>query len=81
MAWFAHSLAEESQEIALSILQSNWYEADHDCKKLFLIIIARSQKPLYLTLGGAANLDLDIPFKVLKSVYSVMNLFLQNRSL
>ncbi|KAL7041062.1 hypothetical protein ACKWTF_000609 [Chironomus riparius] len=58
--YFGEKLITQSESIALSIYDSNWYEIDDiEMKKLLLLIIVRSQKGCTLSGYGFVTLSID----------------------
>ncbi|KAL7036895.1 hypothetical protein ACKWTF_008984 [Chironomus riparius] len=80
--YFGEKLITESESIAISIYDSDWYEIDDkEAKRLIQLVLMRSQKACTLSGYGFVTLSIDSFAIVLKSAYSFMtvlqNLFLK----
>ncbi|KAJ8951762.1 hypothetical protein NQ318_012613 [Aromia moschata] len=62
--YYANELQLESMDIGKSIFQSNWYEQSSSCKKSFLIMMMRSQKPLEIHIGNLTTVTADLIVKL-----------------
>ncbi|XP_044759472.1 odorant receptor 30a-like [Coccinella septempunctata] len=73
--WHGQILIEESGSISTSIYESNWYEADNKTRKLLILMMKRSQKPLGVTVGPFFFVDMELFLKIVKAVYSITTIF------
>ncbi|XP_050293710.1 odorant receptor Or2-like [Anthonomus grandis grandis] len=68
--WFAGLLTIKSLEVADACYNYTWLNSPASTKKLLLIILMRSQRPLYITAGKYARLSMTSFLMVLKTAYS-----------
>ncbi|KAJ3666987.1 hypothetical protein Zmor_002400 [Zophobas morio] len=70
--YFGTLLVEEHNTVPRAIYMSKWYECTKDCKKLLLVLMECSKKPLVLNAGKIVELSLETFTAILKSSYSVI---------
>ncbi|XP_066261783.1 odorant receptor 49b-like [Euwallacea similis] len=70
ISWTANEIKVQSLEIGDAICDGLWYEQEEHIKKLLVLIILRTQKPLHLTLGPFSPLTTDTIIWMLKASYS-----------
>nr|QXE93202.1 odorant receptor 21 [Eucryptorrhynchus scrobiculatus] len=70
----ADNLAAQSQNIATAWYQIDWTELPYDVRKNIVLCIARSQKPLTITIGDFQAISLGTFLVILKGTYSYMML-------
>ncbi|XP_060535468.1 odorant receptor Or2-like isoform X2 [Cylas formicarius] len=68
--WFAGLLTIKSLAVADACYNYNWLLSSENNKKLLLIVLTRSQKPLFTTAGKFARLSMASFLSVLKTAYS-----------
>ncbi|KAL3274478.1 hypothetical protein HHI36_015862 [Cryptolaemus montrouzieri] len=78
--WHGQILIDESQNISTHIYQSEWYKSNVKTRRLLIMMMIRSRKPLALKVGGIFVMDLSVFLKLLKGVYSIMMVFLKRES-
>nr|QXE93247.1 odorant receptor 21 [Eucryptorrhynchus brandti] len=70
----ADNLAVQSQNIATAWYQIDWTELPYDVRRNIILCIARSQKPLTITIGDFQAISLGTFLVILKGTYSYMML-------
>ncbi|KAL1517873.1 hypothetical protein ABEB36_001580 [Hypothenemus hampei] len=51
-AWHANEIAVESSRLSEAIYTSEWYQCSTKIQKIMKLVVLRSQKPLFLTIGN-----------------------------
>lgn len=57
--WNGHELSVQSLMVGQAAYESKWINADDNTKKSLILIIARAQRPCYLTAGKFSKLSLE----------------------
>nr|QBB72944.1 odorant receptor [Protaetia brevitarsis] len=60
----------QAEEVAVAVAEADWVGAPRSVMKAMVVIIARSQKPLYMTAGKFVNLSIDTFMRVIKGSFS-----------
>ncbi|XP_060534057.1 uncharacterized protein LOC132706626 [Cylas formicarius] len=70
----------KAQSLALSdaIYSSPWQEQNESVKKILLIVIGRTQRPLMLTIGPFGPMVIDSALAICKASYSYVTLMMHN---
>lgn len=66
--YFGDEVTEEAANVSKAITEMDWTDASKSSRKALVLVIARSQKPLYMTAGGFVPLSLPIFMSVTISV-------------
>ncbi|KAL9708517.1 hypothetical protein quinque_012035 [Culex quinquefasciatus] len=72
--WHANELREESMGIAEAAYDAPWVELDDSMKKKLLLVIARAQQPLEITVGNVYAMTLEMFQSLLNASYSYFTL-------
>ncbi|KAL1506466.1 hypothetical protein ABEB36_005829 [Hypothenemus hampei] len=68
--WFGNNVYFESLEIIHSCSLSNWYEESHDVKKMLLILMERTKRPLEIKALNFTTINANTFVAILKWSYS-----------
>ncbi|XP_060534047.1 uncharacterized protein LOC132706620 isoform X2 [Cylas formicarius] len=74
----ANEISVESVNLSNALYFSPWYEQSEAAKKVILIIIARTQKPINLTIGQFRPMVIDSALAICKASYSYVTLMMHN---
>nr|QXE93207.1 odorant receptor 26 [Eucryptorrhynchus scrobiculatus] len=74
--WNGNEIFYKSQEIAMSIQESDWNTYPTKLVKMMLFVIVRAQKPVRLNIGPMGNVQLSALFQIYKAIYSYLCLVL-----
>ncbi|CAG9764086.1 unnamed protein product [Ceutorhynchus assimilis] len=77
--YYANEVIVLSQELAISIYKSNWYDQSPKVKFMMQIFIARAQIPLSYTIGPFSDMSLDSMIAILKATYTYIMLMYNTR--
>ncbi|XP_048516116.1 odorant receptor 43a [Athalia rosae] len=76
--WNGNEVFLRSQAVTHTAMDStSWVILPQEMKKAFLLIMARSQKPMHMKAGGILDLSLSTYMMILKTSYSAFNLLQQ----
>ncbi|CAG9759550.1 unnamed protein product [Ceutorhynchus assimilis] len=70
ICWFAGLLTLKSVEISDACYNYNWLNSSTRTKRMLLIILLRSQRPMYVTAGTFIRLSMSSFLTVIKTAYS-----------
>ncbi|XP_076275653.1 odorant receptor 49b-like isoform X2 [Rhynchophorus ferrugineus] len=76
----ANEVMYQSQHLALDIWNSRWYEQNEKLKRMMLIFIVRSQKPLRFLIGPFGVMSLETFISILKATYSYIMIFINTNT-
>ncbi|CAH1154525.1 unnamed protein product [Phaedon cochleariae] len=68
--YHVNELSLESIDLSQRIFNSNWYDQSSEVKRSLLIVMARVQRPLVLTIGNFAVIDNDLIVTMVKAAYT-----------
>ncbi|KAH1011027.1 hypothetical protein HUJ04_000469 [Dendroctonus ponderosae] len=68
--WFATLMTNKGNDVADACYNYNWLHSSSATRKLLLIMLCRSQKPLFITVGKIIQLSIGSFLSVLKTAYS-----------
>ncbi|CAH1159953.1 unnamed protein product [Phaedon cochleariae] len=68
--YHVNELSLESTYLSQRIFNSNWYDQSSEVKRSLLIVMARVQRPLVLTIGNFGVIDNDLIVTMVKAAYS-----------
>nr|QXE93212.1 odorant receptor 31 [Eucryptorrhynchus scrobiculatus] len=68
--WFGNLLTIKSLQVSDACFNYEWVNSSTSTKKILLIILTQSQRPLYLTVGRFARLSMTSYLMILKTAYS-----------
>ncbi|XP_033346327.1 odorant receptor 67c-like [Bombus vosnesenskii] len=74
--WFSNEVKLKSLQVPAMIFKSNWASWDTKTKKILLVIMTRATHPIEFTSGYLVTLNIDSFVALMKTSYSVFNLFL-----
>ncbi|KAF7274827.1 hypothetical protein GWI33_012505, partial [Rhynchophorus ferrugineus] len=67
----------KSLGIADALYESKWYEQKTRVKRTIMIVMMRSQKPIYIQIGTLFPMTLSCALMTIKAAYSYVTLILQ----
>ncbi|XP_019867346.2 odorant receptor Or2-like [Aethina tumida] len=76
--WYAHCIIDDSLNIAQAAFESDWYTYEKDVQMYYILIIARAQKPLSLSIGPIYKMKVDALLSIFKAIYSYVALIQRN---
>ncbi|XP_050296909.1 odorant receptor Or2-like [Anthonomus grandis grandis] len=74
LAWNANEIKQQSEKLAMSIYESNWYEHTKPTNQLAFITVLRTRRPLYLTIGPFGEMSINTAISTLKLAYSYVSI-------
>ncbi|XP_045542573.1 odorant receptor 4-like [Papilio machaon] len=74
LCWYANEIYTSSSGIADAVYESSWYMEDIRCRRALLIMMQRSQKPLYFTALKFHSITMSTYSSILTSSYSYFTL-------
>ncbi|KAF5286407.1 hypothetical protein FQR65_LT12587 [Abscondita terminalis] len=78
LSYFGTQLATASEDISNTLYEMDFVGLDIRFQKSLLLIIMRSQKPSWLTIGGFTNLSISVYAWVLRTTYSYVMILRKN---
>ncbi|XP_060517011.1 odorant receptor 30a-like isoform X2 [Cylas formicarius] len=78
LGWGANEIKVQSLALADALYDSTWYEQNDTAKKALLTMIARTQRPLFLTIGPFDAMTMESALKIIKASYSYITLMKTN---
>ncbi|KAL1506284.1 hypothetical protein ABEB36_005676 [Hypothenemus hampei] len=73
----AHQIIIESENIASSIFEGDWYDYSPETSKFLQMICMRAQKPLAMTIGPISDMKITALFQIFKALYSYICLIMK----
>ncbi|XP_076258677.1 odorant receptor 10-like isoform X2 [Rhynchophorus ferrugineus] len=77
MTWHANEIQLKSLGIADALYESKWYDRKTSVKRTIMIVMMRSQKPIYIQIGTLFPMTLSCALTTIKAAYSYVTLILQ----
>nr|WCC57641.1 odorant receptor 51 [Papilio polytes] len=74
LCWYAHEIYTSSSGVADAVYESAWYTENIRCQRALLILMQRSQKPLYFTALKFHSITMSTYSSILTSSYSYFTL-------
>ncbi|CAK1599715.1 unnamed protein product [Parnassius mnemosyne] len=74
LCWYADQIYASSSGVADAAYESSWYSCNIRCQRALLILIQRSQKPLYFTALKFRSITMSTYSSILTSAYSYFTL-------
>ncbi|KAK9309037.1 hypothetical protein QLX08_001217 [Tetragonisca angustula] len=77
--WFSNEVKLKSLEVPHMIFNSNWTSWDEKTKKILLLVMTRTTRPIEFTSGYLVTLNIESFVALMKTSYSVFNLLKQTK--
>ncbi|XP_047539671.1 odorant receptor 85b-like [Vanessa atalanta] len=74
LCWYADDIFTSSSGVADAVYNSGWYNSDIRCQRALLVMIQRSQKPLYFTALKFSSITMSTYSSILINSYSYFTL-------
>nr|WCC57447.1 odorant receptor 51 [Papilio glaucus] len=74
LCWYADEIYTSSSGVADAVYESSWYKENIRCQRALLILLQRSQKPLYFTALKFHSITMSTYSSILTSSYSYFTL-------
>ncbi|XP_034841165.1 odorant receptor 4-like isoform X2 [Maniola hyperantus] len=74
LCWYADDIFTSSSGIADAVYESGWYSSNIRCQRTLMILLQRSQKPLYFTAYKFSSITMSTYSSILTSSYSYFTL-------
>ncbi|XP_045761166.1 odorant receptor 4-like isoform X2 [Maniola jurtina] len=74
LCWYADDIFTSSSGIADAVYESGWYNSNIRCQRTLMIVLQRSQKPLYFTAYKFSSITMSTYSSILTSSYSYFTL-------
>uniref|UniRef100_A0AAR5QI27 Odorant receptor n=1 Tax=Dendroctonus ponderosae TaxID=77166 RepID=A0AAR5QI27_DENPD len=74
LSWISNEIEVESLSISDALFESRWYEQTQKVKKIIIIIMMRSRKPLRIMIGPFYPLTIHTALNSLRAAYSYVTL-------
>ncbi|KAL1506273.1 hypothetical protein ABEB36_005665 [Hypothenemus hampei] len=75
--WKGNEILYQSQQVAVSIAQSEWNTYSTKISKMMQFVMLRSQKPVYLSIGSFAAVNFGMLLQIYKTIYSFFCLLIK----
>ncbi|XP_049888055.1 odorant receptor 4-like [Pectinophora gossypiella] len=74
LCWYADDIYKASIGVAAAVYECRWYRSNIRCRRLLLLLLQRSQKPLYFTALKFRNITMNTYTSILTTSYSYFTL-------
>ncbi|XP_023934502.2 odorant receptor 4-like [Bicyclus anynana] len=74
LCWYADDIFTSSSGVANAVYESGWYNSNIRCQRALMILMQRSQKPLYFTAYKFRSITMSTYSSILTSSYSYFTL-------